>query len=398
VAKAALEIYGSLEAAVDALSLDSHREQIELVAMESNADDFQPSHSKSALADVLRSTNVMLMILNRLKTSISHLNSRCFVCDRLLPFSSIKPSVCDDEFCSFRYEEIGVGFDLDMEVLIRPEVTDLLISLCYLSAANGKLYLSFPKNVRELGSKTPAFADDRRYAGIIRVLDSCPSLADMQKLAKEGVLLETLKKIDPLLFPLLKWIITSNRSHLRLLAKEDFIPQLGSKFQFILLSSSPAKELMFQQTKKSIASSSGKAPSVFAFHGSPIGNWHSILRMGLKNMSHTPEMMHGAAFGKGIYLALDSGTSVLYSARSGSGGFWRNSMFESGFTCLAVCEVLNTPSLPEPKPYYVIPNESIVCTRFFCIYPSSTIAPSVASSSLTFPSLLKKTRVEERKL
>jgi hypothetical protein len=41
--------------------------------------------------------------------------------------------------------------------------------------------------------------------------------------------------------------------------------------QFLLLSSPPAKEAAFQEAKK-------KHGSTFAFHGSSIENWHSIIR------------------------------------------------------------------------------------------------------------------------
>jgi hypothetical protein len=51
----------------------------------------------------------------------------------------------------------------------------------------------------------------------------------------------------------------------------------------------------------------------FAFHGSDTCNWHSILRTGLKNMSNTKFMTSGAAYGSGIYMATDSGTSLGYA-------------------------------------------------------------------------------------
>jgi len=47
------------------------------------------------------------------------------------------------------------------------------------------------------------------------------------------------------------------------------------------------------------------------FHS--FGNWHCILRRGLKNYSNTELMSCGAAHGAGIYLAQDSGTSLGYA-------------------------------------------------------------------------------------
>ena len=51
----------------------------------------------------------------------------------------------------------------------------------------------------------------------------------------------------------------------------------------------------------------------FKWHGSKIGNWFSILRNGLRPLSSTPLMAHGAAFGKGIYTADKLHVSLAYS-------------------------------------------------------------------------------------
>lgn len=53
--------------------------------------------------------------------------------------------------------------------------------------------------------------------------------------------------------------------------------------------------------------------SFLAFHGSGFGNWHAILRTGLRNLSGTSLMSTGAVYGSGIYLAADSNTSWGYS-------------------------------------------------------------------------------------
>ncbi len=76
--------------------------------------------------------------------------------------------------------------------------------------------------------------------------------------------------------------------------------------QFLLLSSPPAKEALFRKAKQTYG-------SVFAFHGSHIENWHSILRHGLINASGTKHQMHGAVYGKGIYLSPHSSVSFGYS-------------------------------------------------------------------------------------
>lgn len=48
--------------------------------------------------------------------------------------------------------------------------------------------------------------------------------------------------------------------------------------------------------------------SYFAFHGSGIENWHSILRRGLLNCSGTKLQTTGAAYGPGV-------TNLLFSQK-----------------------------------------------------------------------------------
>jgi hypothetical protein len=87
------------------------------------------------------------------------------------------------------------------------------------------------------------------------------------------------------------------------------------------MSGEPAKEKKFQELKTKYGSSWG-------FHGSAACNWHSIMRIGLKNMSGTSGQLNGmlkwyffhpagACYGNGIYLADDANTSFSYINKAG---------------------------------------------------------------------------------
>eukprot|EP01089_Gocevia_fonbrunei_P013254 TRINITY_DN3348_c0_g1_i1.p1 TRINITY_DN3348_c0_g1~~TRINITY_DN3348_c0_g1_i1.p1 ORF type:complete len:158 (+),score=48.09 TRINITY_DN3348_c0_g1_i1:2-475(+) len=120
--------------------------------------------------------------------------------------------------------------------------------------------------------------------------------------------------------------------------------------------------------------------SYFAFHGSGIENWHSILRNGLLNCSGTKLQTTGAAYGPGVYLAPDSGTSMGY-ARTGRA--WSKSKFgdSSSLTCMAIAEVVKHPEAPQtPNPYFVVKNPDLVSTRFFMFYPGGGSVNVQASS------------------
>ena len=63
--------------------------------------------------------------------------------------------------------------------------------------------------------------------------------------------------------------------------------------------------------------------SFFAFHGSALGNWHSLFRVGCTNVTLIPGVNTTNAFGPGIYFAADSSTSMGYARNGGdTSNFW----------------------------------------------------------------------------
>ena len=61
------------------------------------------------------------------------------------------------------------------------------------------------------------------------------------------------------------------RSHIVKLPSERQLEFMHTPYQFLLMSSPPAKEEAFRAAKE-------KHGSTFCFHGSSIENWHSIIR------------------------------------------------------------------------------------------------------------------------
>lgn len=55
-----------------------------------------------------------------------------------------------------------------------------------------------------------------------------------------------------------------------------------------------------------------KSKVTFLYHGSPFGNWHSILHWGLRDCSGTNMMIHGSVHGNGIYLTTHFRSAVRY--------------------------------------------------------------------------------------
>ncbi|XP_070375765.1 protein mono-ADP-ribosyltransferase PARP8 isoform X2 [Equus asinus] len=159
--------------------------------------------------------------------------------------------------------------------------------------------------------------------------------------------------------------------------------------QFLLLSSPPAKESNFRAAKKLFG-------STFAFHGSHIENWHSILRNGLVVASNTRLQLHGAMYGSGIYLSPMSSISFGYSgmnkkqkvsakdepassSKSSSASQSQKKGQQSQFLqsrnlkCIALCEVITSPDLHKHGEIWVVPNTDHVCTRFFFVYEDGQV-------------------------
>lgn len=100
----------------------------------------------------------------------------------------------------------------------------------------------------------------------------------------------------------------------------------------------------------------------FAFHGSGFHNWYSILCNGLKNYSGTSKMTAGAAYGAGIYLGVQEGTSK---------GYCRNS--NSASSMLAITELKYPSKYSKRNNWcYVVPEEENVIIKYLIYIKKET--------------------------
>jgi ubiquitin-conjugating enzyme E2 Q len=128
---------------------------------------------------------------------------------------------------------------------------------------------------------------------------------------------------------LLRWIIASNRScivqvdkcpgqeatdpSIRLEQKCSNVSDNWVQFRFA--QGAPDKEQRFLNALRTEKQNlDPRYPTLFAFHGSPLGNWHSIIRHGLD----FNDTLHGRAYGHGVYHALDQSTSIGYTSGLGA--------------------------------------------------------------------------------
>ncbi|XP_051053596.1 protein mono-ADP-ribosyltransferase PARP6 isoform X1 [Phodopus roborovskii] len=331
----------------------------------------------------------LVQIMKYAEQRIPTLNEYCVVCDEQHVFqngSMLKPAVCTRELCVFSFYTLGVMSGAAEEVATGAEVVDLLVAMCRAALESPRksiIFEPYPSVVDPTDPKTLAFNPKKKnYERLQKALDSVMSIREMT----QGSYLEIKKqmdKLDPLAHPLLQWIISSNRSHIVKLPLSRQLKFMHTSHQFLLLSSPPAKEARFRTAKKLYG-------STFAFHGSHIENWHSILRNGLVNASYTKLQLHGAAYGKGIYLSPISSISFGYSGM-GKGQHRMPSKDElvqrynrmntipqtrsiqsrflqsRNLNCIALCEVITSKDLQKHGNIWVCPVSDHVCTRFFFV-------------------------------
>lgn len=67
----------------------------------------------------------------------------------------------------------------------------------------------------------------------------------------------------------------------RVCVQTEHLKEMKTPYQFVMMHSSLERRRNFQALKK-------KHGSFWAWHGSGLGNWHAILREGLRNLSTSP--------------------------------------------------------------------------------------------------------------
>ena len=196
------------------------------------------------------------------------------------------------------------------------------------------------------------------------ILDTLPPISHMREmLLRQPHSRLKHHNISPSAITLLEWIIASNRSFilqvsavhdndavdkslLKMIKTRDqeIIPAMDGFVQFRFAMGNPDKELRFHRALKEEAKPDSTCPTLFAWHGSGIHNWHSILRHGLDYN----KVVNGRAFGNGVYFSPQFATSnVCASSRPSS--FHANDQGHRA-TCLRVVDIQgvgpNQPSSP----------------------------------------------------
>uniref|UniRef100_A0A8C7CAT2 Poly [ADP-ribose] polymerase n=2 Tax=Oncorhynchus kisutch TaxID=8019 RepID=A0A8C7CAT2_ONCKI len=325
-----------------------------------------PPPNNGAKSIPIRDRGFLVQTMEYAEQRTPVLNEFCVVCDEPHVFQNgpmLRPTVCERELCVFAFQTLGVMNEAADEIATGAQVVDLLVSMCRSALESPRkvvIFEPYPSVVDPCDSQALAFNPRKKdYDRVMRALDSLTSIREMSQ-APYLEVKRQMDKHDPLAHPLLTWVISSNRSHIVKLPVTRQLKFMHTPHQFLLLNSPPAKESNFRAAKNLFG-------STFAFHGSHIENWHSILRNGLVVASNTRLQLHGAIYGSGIYLSPMSSISFGYSGQQPQFLQSRN------LKCIALCEVITSPDLHKHGDIWVVPNTDHVCTRFFFVYEDGQV-------------------------
>ncbi|GIJ81692.1 hypothetical protein Asppvi_000192 [Aspergillus pseudoviridinutans] len=210
--------------------------------------------------------------------------------------------------------------------------------------------------------------NDKR-AAVRLLLDTLPSVDKMKAFLTDSdnkKLAAWRDVISPAALNVLRWVVASNRSFILeddTTHSDHRVSGMESYKQFRLVQGAPDKERRFRAAVAANAAiTKTDYPTIFAWHGSPVYNWHSILREGL----HFKEIMNGRSYGDGVYLSNNFHTSVGYT-REGLDYAWPQSNLKIRML-VSLNELVNAPTqFKHTNPHYVVTQLDWIQPRYLFV-------------------------------
>lgn len=213
--------------------------------------------------------------------------------------------------------------------------------------------------------------------------------ADARKLPNLRDLLQASGHRDRRAWELVSWILSSKVLAIHSTGKSEFekirrltrapptpiVPAPDFLFEIEYFDPANAK---FHETR-------GERGLIYAFHGSRLENFHSIVHNGLHGHLNKTSL-----FGEGTYLTSDLSLALLYSPH---GHGWQRSLLGPSLSCVAVCEVIDHPDVKcqakkkdsqeidrrrarvrhseggdVPPKYFVVTNDQLLRVKYLLVY------------------------------
>ncbi|KIW03903.1 uncharacterized protein PV09_04746 [Verruconis gallopava] len=230
--------------------------------------------------------------------------------------------------------------------------------------------------------------EGQKRGAIVAQLELLPPVTELKEYLlsnRTATLANWTERISPTACGILRWIIASNRACIVEVDKPDQtnvvqderVRGMEGWMQFRFAMGAPDKERRFiNEMQKTQSRLNLTHPTIFAWHGSPIQNWHSIIREGL----HFREISHGRAYGNGCYHSLDYHTSFSYSsnyhnysAGQSAANTWPASALKIT-SAMALNEIVNAPAeFVSRNPHLVVAQLDWIQTRYLFVQVSSEL-------------------------
>ncbi|RPD55194.1 hypothetical protein L227DRAFT_579837 [Lentinus tigrinus ALCF2SS1-6] len=362
--------------------------------------------------DASQPINILLVAFSYLMRRLTLCPRYCLVCHQPLQedLDALKPYVCSSKLCTYQYYTLNRGPSLEYEICANPVTVDLLVSLAYVALTEGAPDAPLPVGMGLRVECRTAPAARRDSDGLFdfdkldphdmrvattQLIDKLPPIADikrhLEQPRKAGRAKPRLQDVDKTVpeaaWSVLRWCVASCTAHLEeLQSEEDQVKNIGPEWkQFRFSVGAPDAEAKYRQAIVQAQTESRKAreyPSLYAFHGSPAKNWHSIIRHGLwfKNVAH------GRAYGHGVYFAKDGAVSTG-SYSMGAQSCWRNSASRVT-SCVALAEIVNLPNkFVSQNPFFVVDKTDWIICRYLMVKGSGYVNPNAATTTPAPPSM-----------
>ncbi|UJR29047.1 hypothetical protein I4U23_010262 [Adineta vaga] len=318
---------------------------------------------------------------------LENLNSLCVMCGKRTfnrdNKNASKPTICDDYECFSNAMDSKFRNDPLPPSIFSIELADFLLLLVSAAIRSNRYQLildPYPKLINPYNTATTLIDENGNKEENLRILreilDNIMKMKSITQYEGERISLRSMLELKhPWAFSFFHWLMGTNRYHFSLIPQEHRIAQCRTDFQYFIKHEDIVKHVNFknQRTEKG---------SIFAFHGSPQENWHSILRSGLQ-IGKGGYLLNGAAYGAGVYVSPSFEFSLGYTRSRLSYATHQNShtydyngdipqLEKLNWSCIALCEIINSPDVykKHSSDIWTIQDPNLICTRFIFFYPS----------------------------
>ena len=320
------------------------------------------------------------------RDTIGRPGSECTSCGTSLT-GLWKPTVCSQKSCRMELSQSSLLVQA-YGLLVDGPVLDFLLGCVYSAARDSS-------GLQLLGSDCPY--DKTKMCAVLDTFPALPAddnttpfdLLNKIRTAESGYAREREQ--------VLRWMSKWFRGCMLSAPPGKRLSILSDVEQFLLYNSTPQCEKAFYDTVQASGARAAAKTGQVVFHGSPPARMWKVLTEGLRNMSNTRYMAHGALNGPGIYLADEPVTSFDYSGQFNI--TWANSAYH-GKKVLMGCELLEqNPNalLPvgakkPPAGTHIVTDESRVLVRYVFICPSTYAMPVARNIDMAMRSTFGKLR------